>query len=286
LSIIDNLEGTMQFFDNIKKAAHSQRVFVDLSQVTTITPEAITGLLATIHIPRALISGNVPNDAKAAQMINSSGFREYVRSEKGYQSVDLHGRVHSAKGVREVSEIRFNQVRAESLALFAIKALGGPPPPPGPSYDIFCEGMLNTLTHARWKSGHRETWWASTYVDADGKRACFTFIDQGVGIFGSQRFWTRIQIDSLLGGLTKGDFLLRLLKGEIPSSTRFPGRGNGIPEMYDHCKAGRIQNLKILSGDALADAETDTYRRLPTSFVGTLLYWEVRKSDDNDHASV
>jgi hypothetical protein len=68
---------------------------------------------------------------------------------------------------------------------------------------------------------------------------------------------------------------VKILQGEVRSSTRVPGRGNGLPGMYNHCKAGRIRNLTVLANDAIGHAESDEFEELRSSFHGTIVYWEV-----------
>jgi hypothetical protein len=278
LSFVLNPEASISFFDQIKTMAAKRRVvFVDLSNTTTITPDAITGLLMSIQAPSAQVMGNQPADPAAAEMINTSGFRDYVKNHPAYVPMPTRGQVRKGARGREAFEERFNQGVANKLTSHAVSQLSGPPPATGPSYRMLCEAMLNTFTHASPVGETNESWWASVYYDAAGGRACFTFIDQGVGIFNSQHFSVRTTILHWLTALSRGDILGRLFQGDIPSSTRLPGRGNGIPGMYEHCKAGRIHNLTVLTNNALGEAETETYRTLTNSFGGTLIYWEIHK---------
>src|SRR5207302_2753710 len=96
-----------------------------------------------------------------------------------------------------------------------------------------------------------------------------------VGIFKSHRLTIALRMAENFNVFDRGDLLKRILRGEVPSSTREPGRGNGIPGMYDHCKNERIKNLVILANDAFGNAETESYQVLSKSFAGTLLYWEI-----------
>jgi hypothetical protein len=47
--------------------------------------------------------------------------------------------------------------------------------------------------------------------------------------------------------------------------------------MYEHCRAGRIRNLTVLTNNVIGEAETERYQVLTESFEGTLLYWEIAK---------
>lgn len=134
--------------------------------------------------------------------------------------------------------------------------------------------MLNTLNHAS-RDGEPEPWWASVFVDAERRRSCFTFIDQGVGIFKSHRLTLRLKLLENFSILDNAQILERLFQGRIPSTTRIVGRGNGIPGMYNHHKANRIKNFTILANNAIGRAETESYQMLAASFEGTILYWEI-----------
>lgn len=274
-SLVRNADETIAFFSQMRTAARKKNVFVNLSAVTTITPDVITALLATIHACQsggAGVSGNVPADSRAQRVLNDSGFRAYVRNSPSYRSPATMGRVVKRQSTREAFQNRFDQRLARSLVEFAAKATGRPQ---GPSYSILCEAMLNTLNHAARDGASNEPWWASVYYDSDRDRACFTFLDQGVGIFESHQLTTQLRILTTLRLLNRGELLKKIFRGEIPSTTRVPGRGNGLPEMYAHCKAGRIKEFVVFANDGFGGAETDNYGVLPGGFAGTLLYWEI-----------
>jgi hypothetical protein len=273
--LIHNPAETIEFFNQIRRLVAERNVFVDLSGVTRLTPDAIAGLLAAIHHGvrmNANIQGNVPGDPHLQDMLNHSGFREYVRSPAGVNYRTNLGRVR--KHSREAVNIKFNQTVANELIEFGMESLTGNPSPHRPSYSILGEAMLNTLNHA--SAGNTPVpWWASVFVDMERHRACFTFIDQGVGIFCSGRLIRRLKLLSALKFYGRAQILQRLLQGKIPSTTRVPGRGNGLPGMYAHCKANRVKNFTVLANDVIGYAETESYRQLKTSFEGTILYWEV-----------
>jgi hypothetical protein len=277
-SFIQNPDGMAAFVREVRSAADSRNIFVDLSGVTTMTPDAIAGLLATIHhckLVGARVRGNSPADPRSAQMLNDSGFRAYVYNAPGARFQATMGKIERFKKSGEAFQDRYDQALAQSLIEVATLKLTGRPQSHGASFSVFGEAMLNTLNHAARSGEPHEPWWASVYYDSERQRACFTFLDQGVGIFRSHRLTVMLKILKGLQLLSPAELLERLFKGQIPSTTRLPGRGNGIPWMYDTCKAGRIRNLTILSNKAIGNAETDLYSVLSNSFDGTLLYWEI-----------
>jgi hypothetical protein len=268
----------VKFIRAVHEVAESKNVFIDLSKVQQMTPEAVAVLLAMIQhcrIVGARISGNAPKVAKAQEMLNNSGFRSHVRNSPGFAVGPAKGRIGKFAKSRETSADRYSQDLAVELIRFATRELTGTAQDHGPSYSVFGEAMLNTLNHASKKGGPKEPWWASVYYDSDRKRACFTFLDRGVGIFRSHTLNTNLKFKALVGLLTEAQLLEQIFRGEIPSSTRIPGRGNGIPEMYDSCKAGRIRNFTAIANRACGEAEVEQYTVLSEPFEGTLLYWEI-----------
>ncbi len=277
-SLIQNADAMISFFNDVRMAARTRNVYVDLSGVRVMTPDAIATLLATIHhcrIRGARLSGNVPSDSATQQMLNDSGFRTYVRNSPNFQYLAPKGHIEQRTLSGETFQNRFDQQLARRLIEFATLRLTGKAQPHRPSFSVFCEAMLNTFNHASEADRSRQPWWASVYFDAIRKRACFTFIDLGVGVFESHRFTMRLNILKGLRILNPGEILKKLFHGEIPSTTKLPGRGNGIPGMCDHCKAGRIKQLMVITNKAIGNAETETYSVLANDFAGTLVYWEI-----------
>ncbi len=266
------------FIREVCETSEAKNVVVDLSKVQEMTPDAVAVLLAMIQhcrIVGARMSGNAPENPKAREMLNNSGFRSHVASAPGFAGVPSKGRIGKFAKSRETSADRYSQSLALELIRFATLQLTGIEQHHGPSYSVFGEAMLNTLNHAAKLGEPKEPWWASVYYDQERKRACFTFLDQGVGIFRSHTLTANLKFQTLVGMLDQAQILEKIFNGEIPSSTRIPGRGNGIPEMYESCKAGRIRNLTVIANKACGEAEPDRYTVLSEPFEGTLLYWEI-----------
>jgi len=59
----------IRFLNEVRTLLESRNVFVDLANVTAMTPDAIAGLLAAIHHGGRVsphVSGNVPKDGRCA----------------------------------------------------------------------------------------------------------------------------------------------------------------------------------------------------------------------------
>jgi anti-anti-sigma regulatory factor len=277
-SLIENPDDTIAFFRELEDLASTRNVYVDLSSVKTITPDAIAVLVAIIRRSQhhgARIRGNVPEETVAQQMLNDSGFRAYVTNSPGYRPPPAMGKILKRTATGEVSQNRFDQHLARTVIEFATEKITGVAQPHRPSFSVFCEAMLNTWNHAAGIRVSHEPWWASVYCDGKRRRASFTFVDLGVGIFRSHRLTMALKLLNTMRLLDHGQLLGRIFQGQIPSTTRLPGRGNGIPGMYEHCKAGRIRRFTVLANDAIGDGESDNYRQLSATFPGTLIYWEI-----------
>lgn len=277
-SFISNPEGVIQFIQSVRETSVSSNVFVDLEHVHGMTPDAAAVLLAMVQHCRIVgvnMSGNAPLESESREILNNSGFRSHVRSAPGFRATAASGRIGKFAKSRETESNRYSQELALEMIQFATLQLTGTVQHNWPSYSVLGEAMLNTLNHAAKKGEPKEPWWASVYHDAKRRRACFTFLDQGVGIFKSHTLTANLKFKQLVGLLDPAQLLEKLLKGEIPSSTRIAGRGNGLPEMYESCKAGRIRNLRVIANQAYGDAELDRYFVLSSSFEGTFLYWEI-----------
>jgi hypothetical protein len=97
-SLLRNPSESIEFINRLKILALYNNVFVDLSEVREMTPEAIACLIALLHRfdgTDAGISGNVPTDPALRAMIDNSGFRDHVSSSGLNTTRALLGRVWS-----------------------------------------------------------------------------------------------------------------------------------------------------------------------------------------------
>lgn len=270
-SLIDNPEETIRFFHEIEAISAHNNVSLDLEGTESLSTDAVAAFVATIRKPdiwsQTGIRGNQPAADGPRKMLIESGFFSHVKSEQPIASV---------KG--KISERNSKKVEpgtARDLIHLAMKVLFGTPQRSQPAYRALIECMNNTHNHASRRLDHRETWWATAYADVARGRACFTFVDTGVGIFKSVHVGAISKLLKFTGIETDADLLRDLLEGKIESSTGEPFRGKGLPAIYRLCQAGALKVLVIIANDVYARVETANYRQMDTSFKGTLLYWEV-----------
>jgi hypothetical protein len=270
-SIVQNAEETIQFLHEIEIISRTHHIALDLANVESLTTDGVAALIATLRKApirsTTSVRGNHPNTPRAREMLMESGFFSHVVSEQPIKIV---------KG--KISEKQSKKVEPETardLIHVATEALSGVATKSRPAYRALIECMNNTRNHASGRHDYQETWWATAYADVARNRACYTFLDTGVGIFRSVRIGKLRKLFKFAGIKTDADILSDILLGRVESSTGQPFRGKGLPAIYRLCQIGSIKSLVLVANDVYARVEAGEYRQMRTSFSGTLLYWEV-----------
>jgi hypothetical protein len=278
LSLVDSPDESASFFAKMLASKHRD-LFVDLSDVRTITPDAIALLLATVKFldqkRKVYVSGNYPEAEFATETIRMSGFNEYLRTSMP-PSANVSGAI--IRQDLSLNSKQANGIFARKLVDFATSNQSDESNRSNRlrlkmAYGHLLECMGNTHQHAGNVPGEK-TWWASVFRDVRRRCDCFTFIDMGVGIFNSIELSVRLRLYNVTG-LLRPRILKELLEGKIPSSTGKSYRGRGLPSIYQSAMAGKIQRLVILTNEVYADTSRDDFRNLATELRGVLLYWEV-----------
>lgn len=274
-SIVNNPNDAMQFFTNLELYSSRYNIELDLSNVQTLTTDAIAALIATIERLDADMRGNLPYDPDAQRMLLESGFFDYVSSVQGLPSTP-RGSIEQRKNTNVAP------MTAKNLVHFGTKGIFGTSKRNTASYSTLIECMANTRGHAAGRNnpnraGRRppETWWATVYADGGRKKICFTFVDTGVGIFRSVRIGVVRKIYDFFGGKDDTDILRDMLDGKVPSSTTLSFRGKGLPYMNRLARENRISSLVIVANDVYANVSSHNFTKLGNPFHGTLVYWEV-----------
>jgi hypothetical protein len=271
-SLVANPEGTISCINRVRQAGRDHHVQIRLENISALGPAAVALLLSEItqlEMAGTSVAGNYPNDAILKEILEGTGFFDHVRRPGPSGPTRKSGRMYRLGKSRQVMP-----QTAKELSAFAMKLLTGTEQKHGPSYALLMETMGNTFDHAARTSLEHQQWWATVYHDATRGRACFTFIDHGVGILHSFPFLQRIRHwpDVFQHN---GEKLQRLLLGQIPSRTREKHRGRGLPNAYDTWVKGRVKNLVVIANNAYANAEEQAFREMAVDFSGTIVYWEI-----------
>jgi hypothetical protein len=271
-SIAEDPEGVIQFLHEIAIMSRTHNISLDLRRIETLGPDAVAALLATIRREEihstTQVRGNHPIAEKPREILIDSGFFVHVHSTVPVK--------RPTKGL--ISEKKSKKVEprtARDLIHVATTALYGDSRRCQPAYRVLIECMNNTHDHASRHDELRETWWATAYADLGRGRTCYTFLDTGVGIFGSVKVGRVRRLFHLVGIADDARILRDILLGRVESSTGKPYRGKGLPAIYQHSQRGAIKSLVIVANNVYANVSRDDFRQMRIGFRGTLLYWEV-----------
>ena len=275
-SLINNPAETCAFLTRLGEVFRSRRdVYVDLSDVTELTSDAVVVLLSKLIDPRFVngmgFRGNEPKAETPRKRLHQAGFFEFVRSAQ-LKDPPEDGRIK-----RKTSTVVESEV-ADELIAFATTRMTGERENRRAAYLALVECMANTHEHSSKEKEGVHQWWANVFCSSKNKRSFFTIVDNGVGIFHSvtiRKFRRRVQ--ESLGQSGNAQLLRDWLEGriELPSRTRQHNRGKGLRAIYDRFKAGGISNLIIIANDVYAHLSDDRYEVLNEPFHGTFVYWEL-----------
>ena len=199
-------------------------VQMDMSEVEALTPDGMAVFTAQIaRLPAIKISGNEPKNPELQDVFIRSGFYKYVTKT----TRNLAGRTDRGLIRTQDSDVVEPETAAR-LVKFAENSLGMHSSRYKAAYRALIECMSNTRQHARDQilTTRHENWWATVYCRQADNRACFTFIDWGVGIVTSLKLKG---MQRLLRGLSHAKILQKVLGGRIASRTGDVFRGKGLP---------------------------------------------------------
>lgn len=274
-SMIRNPDGAIHFLSAVRGAPSGHRLFINLSGVADTTCDASAVLAAMIESEhcKSKTYGNWPTDVRAKQMFYDSGFHRRVITQG--QNPDETGKgtiirrdIYTDRNATEIANESARElvdfVRSKLSRNYDDK----------PSYGILIDVMENTFTHASLVMKGQVSWWATAYCDVERDKACYCFVDMGVGIFKSRSLSQRLRFAARSAFRGHADKLRALLQRQIPSGTGLPYRGKGLPWIYESGKEGRIESLVIASNEVFARPLLNEYQTLQRPFRGTFLYWE------------
>lgn len=288
LNLFNETEKTLSFFSDvvnkISQCGYEGCLYFNLSAVEFISPDAIMYLIAIISNNKRIRSfriqckGNVPKNNTARQMFYDTGFFDFVNSKgkaperKSEYMAIRAGRISEPAIATEFCD--FVNCRTGKNAI-ATKKL----------FPMLIELMTNTVQHAYGSNLFGEAKMLSNwYVFAQdvGDSIRFIFLDTGLGIprTVSKRLFEIVK--DVFTSKTDAAYLKSALTGEgLRSETGLTYRGNGLPEIYKTCCAGKISGLSIISGRAICSVSGNTAetRTITSPLEGTLFSWNVTKGE-------
>ena len=294
LNIFDATEEALKFFAEVSSAilkcgVHSFLYF-DLSQVESITPDAIMYLIAIIKNTKRIrtlgitCQGNMPINKDARALFQEVGFYKFVSSSCRYNVAE------NKKYMKIQNGILADSVLAGNFCDFTNTNNGETFIYTKSLYTMIVELMTNTHQHAYQDNSENKIKWAMYYnwyiyaQNVEGEIQ-FIFLDTGIGIPNTVSKRRREKLKDSFGRVKESVYLQSALTGDYArTETGLPHRGKGLPGIYEDCKKGAIQNLKIISGQAKCVVGPDgsvISEDMASSFRGTLFTWKLTNKGGN-----
>ncbi len=247
-SFTENTEETIQYFVDIitqvKKKIFKQRFYINASDVSTITTDALVYILAILYNIKHNISmkyefkGTLPQNENAKKVFMESGFLNYVHTKRIITPTKADDKIQIitgkntnssvAKNICDFVRSRFNKDYKFTIDL----------------YKTLIELMSNTVHHAYDEKGLMAPCWYLYAIDK-GDSILFAFIDTGNGIPSTvKRKW----IEKVPFAISDAELIYSAFLGESRTETGMYNRGHGLPALYEKVKSGRLKNFYVLSG--------------------------------------
>lgn len=292
-AFIENTEEVVQFIHNIEELYQKKKkVFVELKEVDKIDYGAIVTLLSIMvrfKSNNISFNGSFPRDHKTRELLINSGFFENLdnkfKDEDRYEiskrnSDGIH--THAWKNVDAVLGARIIQSASTTVWEEERRCQG--------VQRTLLELMQNTNNHAEIGKEGEKHWWLSVNHMKKDKKACFAFVDFGVGIFkslenkpeNSKWYNWPAKIARLVERQDNTNLLKLILGGDFHQTvTGKHYRGKGLPGIAEVQRRKQISNLRIVSNDVCCWYDNSEYKKMQTSFNGTFVYWELNESNGN-----
>ncbi|WP_424964066.1 hypothetical protein [Ekhidna sp.] len=289
LSFIDNASEVVTFISKLKKHYDREsKVFVVLSDVTTISYDAIVVLLSVMvrfKAKRIPFNGDFPTDKDARRILDESKFLKYLYQqfkESDRYELGQKSSIHTYAWKDVDSELGSQLIRQASKTVWGEERR--------------CQGvqrtlielMLNTNNHAVDSKKGEKHWWISVSHNKKDNKVGFAFIDFGVGVFTSLN--NKRSDSKFYGALEKlkekvkygnnAELLRLILDGTLhKTATRKPYHGKGLPGINMVLERNQISNLNIITNNVHANVDADDFKIIQNSFSGTFVYWEVNQNN-------
>jgi hypothetical protein len=283
-SLIDNPHEVLAYFNQGEELFRKKnQVTFDIEQVTSLTPDTIALMVASLHTEDYThgygYRGNEPLNPGLAKLFQQSGFYKFVRTH--HQSPDS-----DATMLHKEREHRVDPDIAQRASLIGVQNSFGNSIPFEPLYEILIECMSNANNHANPKQQGGCYWWLFVYNDPDTRITSYSFVDLGVGIFGSMRARGILQRIAQATGWSRDiSFADDLLQGRLHSRMEEDReiRGKGIPQIVSSAGLNEFRRFNLITNDVFFDLKAGTKEELASPMAGTFLYWELAPTKDTEH---
>lgn len=282
-SFLNNPKETISFFDSLLKYVSNsngkvRNIFVDSSNVTSLTTDALMYLLAVVNnlneqVNNLRISGNIPKDPNSQNYFIESGFNHFV-NYRGSKPL-----VRNKNKLQIVTGTKCDTQTAKNVIDFVCSKSGLSKTYYQFLYIMMIELMSNTQKHAyNNKDLFNPCWYC--FVNFENNIFSFTFLDIGEGIPSTVKKTFSEKIIKVLGIddlQEENKYVISALNGKFRTATGLEYRGKGLPKIKEICSTNKIQNLRIISNksDVSVDTSNCTGNDLKIPLRGTVYYWQV-----------
>lgn len=291
-SLILDPNSAISFIAKVENALEKHRkVFINMLDVEILSDGALVILLSSMIKFKSNnidFNGNLPKNKKVSESLIKSGFFEQLYETHGIKQQDSYS-LSRKRIFTNANKIVDSKLSADIISYMSKliwkeerRCLG--------VQRAFLELMQNTNNHAATHENGVHHWWTTINYNKEENKACFSFIDYGIGIANSINYDERSKfhraldtIKQLFNPQSDADLLKLLLRGEIHSSTGQYYRGKGLPGIYAAYKDNKISNLIVISNKAIANVSEDKYYSLDKDFSGTFIYWELNENNKSIH---
>lgn len=284
LSLIDNVDETLQFFNSVFEAANrckmNDRIYFDLSKIKSITTEAIMYIIALIRnlkrtkTLRVMCEGNLPEDSSARKVIEKSGFYRFVKTEAQRLYTPDTSQIQVSSGLQA------DCVLAARICDFVQREAQTNRRGTKILYRMIMELMTNTQQHAYQEASN--AMFGNWYIYAEDMPSCihFVFLDTGAGIPATIRKGFGEKVQDLLRNDDAAYIASAFNKEAFRTATKQEYRGKGLPEIYAHVVEGIAADFRIISGQGMCHIQSDgqiVAVENSIDFRGTLFIWNCPK---------
>lgn len=276
-SFISRTDEIVEIVNSIKTKVDSDGnttlyVHLDMSEVIEIDSAAINIFLTLANYLASKgikVTGVLPSDEKATEKIVRSGFLKMVTTKRSVPQTVDHIFILSGND-------RTNQQEIGAEIRQICKTLLGVEQAYSPLYDTLGEIAANSVEHAN-ADVNDKNWFMSVHYEED--YAVIQMADIGEGILGTLKLLLKQEIISTITFQQPHETLQKLFEGQYQSCTLEPNRNNGLPDMLVRFKDNFIDNVIVITNEAVYDFSGKYSRKLNNPFPGT--FYSIRISKSN-----
>lgn len=259
--------------DKLEKKRSTRQIRFELDNIKDIDLGAISLLLSKINelsYYKINCYGSLPKDNVCKEFIYDSGFLDQMINVQTRKKFERNGKNLIVNRGFDKTD---NKKTADEIKKTMLHLTGEPSRFP-PLYSIIQEICSNSVEHANVEK-YKKNWLIASNYD-NPEKVTYTLTDMGEGIIKTIKKKKLDGILRLMQIKKSTDMLSAIFNKEYSSSTLDINRNKGLPKILEVHKKGYIENLVVVTNNALYDFDNPRNARvLNRNFKGTFYYWEI-----------